>query len=620
MNELPKIHKTYLFSDIEGSTRLALKLGEGYALVLNRYRNIFQSAIGGFQGRVVDTAGDGFFAVFENMEGALAFAATLQRAYSAVSWVSGITLRVRIGLHFGEAIISGNGFIGLEVHRASRVCNAAHGGQVLLSRAAADVVMGKPLKGLSIQPLGTFLLKDFEEPEPLFQLVIQGLPGDFPPPRTEAAPSPTIAVLPFLNLSGDPGQDFLCEGIAEEIIITLGKIPDLRVVPRSASFAIKNKKDWSLAETARHLNASYLLEGTVKRYAQQLRIHAELIDAEKGVNLWSGRFDRGIADIFAIQDEIAQNISSTLKIKLGALQVRHISDVQTRNVNAYDHYIRGRRHYNQFSLKGVKTACTMYEKAVQQDENYALAYCGLSEVYAYLYMYESPSPDNLFKARSYSARAMQIDPLLARAYVSRGVALSLEYNMEDSEALFEQAIALDPQLFEAWYWYGRICFVQGKLEKAAHLFETANRVQPEDFQSALLAAQVYADLGLAGKAREAWERAVQIASHYLELNPDDPRAYYSGANGLMALGETAQSLEWLQKALALDPNDGMLLYNAGCIYAMAGLKDRAFNALTRSVDAGLNQVAWFANDSNLDTLRDDPRFMELMDKMQAPGR
>ena len=614
MNELPKIHKTYLFSDIEGSTRLALKLGEGYAAVLTRYRNIFQSAIGGFQGRVVDTAGDGFFAVFDNMEGGAAFAATLQRAYSVESWASGIVLRVRVGLHTGEAIASGNGVIGLEVHRASRVCNAAHGGQVLLSKAAAEELEGKPLRGFSIRPLGPFLLKDFEEPEPLFQLVIQGLPGEFPSPRT-AAPIPTIAVLPFQNLSGDERQDFLCEGIAEELIISLGKIPDLRVVPRAASFALKGKSEWSLAETAQHLNASFLLEGSVRKYGQQLRIHSELIDAVKGVNLWSGRFDRSISDIFAVQDEIAHNITGALKIKLGAMQVRNISDMQTRNVNAYNFYIQGRRYYNQFSLKGVKSACRMYEQAVALDENYALAYCGLADVFAYLYMYESPCAENLQKARLYSAKAIQLDPLLARAYVAQGISLSLEKNMEQSEASFEQAISLDPQLFEAWYWYGRICFVQGKLDKAAHLFETANRVQPEDFQSALLAAQVYADLGIASKAREAWERSVKIAERYLEINPQDSRAYYSGANGLMALGEREKSLEWLQKALELDPDDGMLLYNAGCVYAMAGLKDKAFDALNQSVDAGLNQIAWFQNDSNLDALRDDPRFKALLSRM-----
>jgi adenylate cyclase len=614
MNELPKANKTYLFSDIEGSTRLALKLGEGYAHVLNRYRNIFQSAIGSFQGRVVDTAGDGFFAVFESVEGAVAFAATLQRAYSAEGWASGVGIRVRLGIHTGEAIAAGNGYIGLEVHRASRVCNAAHGGQVLLSGAAVQKMHRKLPKGLEIHALGSFLLKDFEEPEPLFQLIIPGLSAEFPPPRT-TIPMHTIAVMPFRNLTDDPEQDFLCEGIAEEIIISLGKIPDLKVVARVSSFAFKNKGELGILETARQLKASVLLEGSVRKIGKQLRINAELIDAEKGINLWSGRFDRSIEDIFAVQDEIAHNITSALKVKLGSRQMRNISTIQTRNVNAYNYYIRGRRFYNQFSLQGVQLARQMYEKAINEDEQYALAYCGLSDVYAYLYLYEQANEENLFRAQHYSSRALEIDPLLARAHVSKGVALSLENQMDESEAAFERAISLDPQLFEAWYWYARICFVQGKLEKAAHLFETANRVHPEDFQSALLAGQVYSDLGLAQKAKEARQRGVKLAAHYIALNPEDTRAYYLGANGLMAIGETDKSLEWLQKALSLDPEDGMLLYNAGCIYAMANLKDQAFVALEHAVKAGLKQKGWFENDSNLDSLRDDSRFAKLLGMM-----
>lgn len=614
MNELPKEIKTYLFSDIEGSTRLALKLGEGYAHVLNRYRTIFYSAIGSFQGKVVDTAGDGFFAVFDQVSNAIAFAAMLQRAYSAEAWASGVAIKVRLGIHTGEAIATGNGYIGLEVHRASRVCNAAHGGQVLLSGAAVHQAKNKLGRGLEIRPLGSFILKDFEEPEPLFQLIIHGLEVEFPPPRT-SVPMHTIAVLPFRNLSGDPEQDFLCEGIAEEIIISLGKIPDLKVVSRVSSFAFKGKADADLLETARQLNASVLLEGSVRKMGKQLRIHAELIDPEKGINLWSGRFDRSIEDIFAVQDEIAQNITGALKVKLGSRQMRNISTIQTRNVNAYNFYIRGRRYYNQFSLHGVKLAQQMYEKAIAEDENYALAHCGLSDVFAYLYLYELSSEENLFRAHHYSTRAIEIDPLLARAHVSKGVALSLEHHMEESESAFERAISLDPQLFEAWYWYARICFVQGKLEKAAHLFETANRVQPEDFQSALLAGQVYADLGLAMKAREARERGVHLAERHIELNPEDARAYYLGANGLMALGETEKSLDWLHRALELDPNDGMLLYNAGCIYALAGLKEEALNALERAVQGGLKQKGWFENDSNLDGIREDPRFDKLLEKM-----
>jgi tetratricopeptide (TPR) repeat protein len=200
--------------------------------------------------------------------------------------------------------------------------------------------------------------------------------------------------------------------------------------------------------------------------------------------------------------------------------------------------------------------------------------------------------------------------------VSRGVALSLEHRYADSEAAFERAIALDPQLFDAWYWYARVAILQGNLEKAAQLFEAANRVQPEDFQSILLSGQVYEDLGLPQKAAEARNKGIALAEHYLELNPGDPRAYYLAANGLMALGQTAKSLSFLQHALILDPDDAILLYNAGCVYALAGLRDQAIDALERSVESGLKQRAWFENDGNLDFLREDPRFIALLNKLE----
>ncbi|MBV6426417.1 MAG: hypothetical protein KIPDCIKN_00929 [Haliscomenobacter sp.] len=613
MNELPKEKKTFLFSDIEGSTRLAQRLGEGYAFVLDRYRAIFSSALGAFHGKVVDTAGDGFFAVFDHPSSATAFATTLQRAFSAESWVRGIRLKVRIGIHSGEAVAAASGFIGLEVHRASRVCNAAHGGQVLLSEAAVQQLKNQLPKGIDLRFLGAFMLKDFDQAERIYQLLIPGLPSDFPPPRT-TLPIHTIAVMPFRNLSSDPEQVYFCEGIAEEIIISLGKVPDLQVVARASSFALR-EKNLDIPEAGRQLNATVILEGAVRKIGKQLRITAELIDTQSGINLWSGRFDRQIEDIFAVQDEIAQSITAALRVKLGSLQMRNISMVQTTNVNAYDYYIRGRRLLSQFSKQSVLYAQQMFEKAVSEDDNYALAYSGLADCYAYLYLYDMSTQQNLQLAQQLSLRAIEIDPLLARGHVSRGVAFSLENKYEDSEAAFERAISLDPQLFDAWYWYARVCFVQGKLEKAAHLFETANRVQPEDFQSALLAGQVYADLGLTQKAVEARKRGVAIAEHYLSLNPGDARGYYLGANGLMALGETDKSLQWLQRALTLDPDDAMLLYNAGCIFALAGDLEKAFSTLERAVGAGLKQKGWFENDSNLDSLRSDPRFHALLEKM-----
>lgn len=610
MNALVRIRKTFLFSDIEGSTRLAQLLGEGYAFVLERYRNIFQSAIGRYQGKIIDTAGDGFFSVFDTPEQASEFAMVILRAYSAESWVRGVRIKVRIGIHTGDAVASAEGYIGQEIHRASRICNAAHGGQVILSGAAQRAVSDGLPKGLHTVFLGEFMLKDFDYPEPLYQLMIPGLESNFPPPRT-STPLRTIAVLPFRNLSGDAEQDYLCDGIAEELIISLGKIPELQVVSRASSFALKGK-DLSVRDTGRKLNASVLLDGSVRQIADKFRITAELIDTEQGINLWSGRFDFKLDDLFAVQDEIARNITAALRVKLGAMQRRDIRTVQTRNIYAYDYYLRGRRFFNQFTRQGVLLSMDMFKKAVEEDPSYALAYAGLADGYAYLFSFYAATPEHLRLAKENSHRAVELDPLLARGYVSVGVALSLEARYPESESAFEQAISLDPQLFDAWYWYARVSFLQGKLEKAASLFESANRVQPEDFQSMLLCGQVHERLGHHQQAAEARNRGITLAEHYLELNPEDPRAYYLAANGLMALGQTTKSLQFLQHALGLNPDDAILLYNAGCIYALAGLREPALQALEDAIHAGLRQRAWFENDGNLDFLRGDPRFEALL--------
>ena len=613
MSDLPKFKKTFLFSDIEGSTRLAQKLGESYAIVLDRYRAIIHSAIAGYQGKVIDTAGDGFFAVFDEAASAIQFAVAAQRAFTAESWARGIKLKVRMGIHSGEAIATPTGYIGLEVHRASRVCNSAHGGQVLLSAATAQKVQKHLPRGVDIRELGEFMLKDFDIAETLYQLIIPGAPSEFPPPRTSLL-THTIAVLPFRNLSGDPEQDYFCEGMSEEIIIALGKIPDLQVVARSASFAF-NGKSLDLHEIGQQLQATAILEGAVRKHGRQLRVTAELVDVETNINLWSGRFDRQVEDVFSVQDEIAQNIASALRVKLVSRQTRGIQNVQTNNIDAYDYYLRGRRFHAQFSRQGVEFAKQMFEKAIEEDNSYALAYCGLADCYAYLFMYVHSSGANLQAAQQLSLRAIELDPLLAEAHVSRGVALSLEGHFQESETAFERAIALDPQLFDAWYWYARVTFIQGKLEKAAHLFENANLVQPEDYQSALLAGQVYADLGLEARSHEARERGVSIAEHHLELNPGDTRALYLGANGLVALGQVEKGLSWLQRALALDPDDSMLLYNATCIYALTGQKENALDTLWRAIANGLTQRGWLENDSNLDSLRDEPRFKQLLDSI-----
>ncbi|MFB3133410.1 MAG: tetratricopeptide repeat protein [Rhodothermales bacterium] len=442
----------------------------------------------------------------------------------------------------------------------------------------------------------------------------ENLSGAAATQRARALPTPRIAVLPFSNVSADPEQDYFCEGLAAEILIGLARIPGLHLAARSSVFALK-REQLDLREVGRRLKVTTVLEGAVLLSEDRLRITVTLVDAATGKGLWSGRFDRALEEVFSVLDEITAGVAGAFEVETVSDHVRKIQSIHTSDVEAYDFYLRGRRLYYQYSRQGVEAALQMFRKAIDIDERYALAYCGIADCYSYLYTYLASSDENMEEADAASRRALELDPLLAEAHASRGVAQSLKCCFEEAEAAFEQAIELDPQLFEARYFYARACFAQGKLEQAARLFDEAHRVRPEDYQSLLITGQIYDALQLPERAAEVRRRGVAIAEQHLKLDPDDTRALYMVANGLVALGETEQGLEWLQRALSLDPDDAMLLYNAGCTYALAHQSDEALMYLEGSVAAGVTQKEWYENDSNLDSVRAHPRFKALLDTM-----
>lgn len=614
MKKSQKNKKTFFFSDIEGSTRLAQQLGESYASVLERHRTVIRMAHNKFNGKEIDTSGDGFFIVFNQPQQAVAAAATIQKDFASKNWAREVGLKVRIGIHHGHALATNSGFTGLEVHRASRICNIGHGGQVLISKKVHDRVKGDLPPGVSLEEVGKVQLKDFEKTDHLYQLVISGIENDFPPLRLGTTKA-NVAVMPFVNLSDDPGQDYFCEGISEEIILALDNTAGLSVVSRSSSFALKGKR-LDVREKGRLLGASAVLEGTVRKKDRQLRISVELVNAETGTNIWSGRFDRQLKDVFELQDEIAQNIVSALEIKLVPEREHDIQKRQTSNVEAYDFYLKGRHSYYQFSRSSVKQALKMFQKAIEIDEEYALAYAGLADCYSYLYMYDQNSEDNLKEAILASLQAMELAPQMAEAHASRGVALTIKKQYKKAAAAFEKAIELNPSLFEAWYHYARACFSQGKMDKAARLFDEASRYRPDDYQSVLLASQAYENLGITVLAAKARQTGVSIVEKQLQHNPTDIRALYLGASALIANGETGKGLDWLRRALALEPDDPMLLYNAACITAMLNKEQEALHYLEQCFAAGFKQRGWYENDGNLNSIRDHPRFKELLDKME----
>jgi len=424
----------------------------------------------------------------------------------------------------------------------------------------------------------------------------------------------SIAVLPFTDLSAAKDQEYFCDGIAEEIINCLTRIKGLRVSSRTSSFAHKRKHE-DIRAIGRKLCVSAVLEGSVRKEGNQLRISVQLINVEDGCHLWSERYDRELKHVFAIQDEIARTIAATLKITLTAKESADIGKAPTTDLQAYDYYLRGRQFYYQYRRKGIEFALLMFSRAIEHDPEFVRAYAGMADCYSFLYLNAGSNDQHREQADAMSRKALELDFDSPESHAARGVACSLSKNYAEAEKEFETAIQLGPNLFEAHYFYGRTCFAQGNLEKTIQLYEKSMEINPQDYQVPLLIAQIYSDLGDEEKAEICRRRGIQAAEAKLKLNPDDTRALYMGANGLVAIGEYEQGLEWAKQALAIDPDEPMVLYNVACIQSLAHQYDDALDTIERAVKSGLTNKGWLEHDSNLDPLRRYPRFKRLIKQL-----
>jgi len=421
----------------------------------------------------------------------------------------------------------------------------------------------------------------------------------------------SIAVLPFADLSTDKNQRYLCDGLAAELIVALSPVEGLRVAPRSSSFRFRAIDEPQ--EAGRQLGVSAVLVGSVGKTDDRLRVSARLTSTEGGVELWSDTFDRPMEDVFAIQHEIAERITHALELRLEEQHLEALRRPPTSDVQAYEYYLKGRERFFEYHRRGVEAALQLFNMALMLDPDYARAYAGVAECCSFLFMYANGDEADLEQADLASRRSLELAPDLAEAYAARGLVLSMKHEYEASEEAFETAIRLDPKLFEAYYFYARNRFAQGDLESAAKLFGHASRIDPDDYQAPLLLAQIYDDLERSEEAAAIRRRGVQAAERRLDHNPEETRALYMGANALVCLGHSERGLRWVERALELEPDEPMLLYNAGCVYSLAGKLDRALECIEKSVSSGLAYIEWLRQDSNLDPLRDDPRFQALLE-------
>src|SRR5687767_7480558 len=424
----------------------------------------------------------------------------------------------------------------------------------------------------------------------------------------------SIAVLPFTNTSADPENEYFTDGMAEEIINALSKIKSLGVASRTSTFALKGTTE-DIRAIGKRLEVSAVLEGSVRRMGNKIRLTAQLINVNNGLQLWSDRYDRELEDVFAIQDEIAQNIVKALRVVISEDEKRAIEKVPTENVEAYDYYLRGSKFFHQNRRSSLEFARKMFTRAIEVDPNYARAYAGIADCCSILYMYFDARESNLKQADKASQTALDLDPDLAEAHSARGLSYSLSKRYELAQKEFEIAMKLDPKLYEAPYFYGRACLAQGHASEAAPLFELAAKLRPEDYHATTFLASAYTAQGRIGEASKASHRAVKAIEKWLDLNPDDARALNIGATIWSNLGETEKALDWAKRSLDIDPEDPQLLYNVACVYAIEGRKDDALQCLEQAIDKGYGHREWIEHESDLNSLRTDRCVQALLERV-----
>ncbi len=428
------------------------------------------------------------------------------------------------------------------------------------------------------------------------------------PPKARAG-QPAVAVLPFLDLRKETGDAPLAEGMAEELIQALNQVEGLWAISRTTSFPYGGSS-LPPSEVGRRLQADAVLAGSLMEREGRLVLQAALIEVATDRQIWTLTQAFDPQDLFPVLEDTARGAAAALRLPASFRPRRPVAP------DAYGCYLRGRQYYYRFNRRGMGFAAEMFRHALDLDPGYASAWAGLANTAAYAYIYIERNEPQRELAESCSLKALELDPDLAEAHAARGVALSAAGRAEDAEEAFETALRLDPNLYEAAYFYARHCLAAGKLERAAEYFEWAAALRPEDFQAILLVAQVYHSLGVEDEAERARRKGLALVRTRLEREPDDIRARYLGANALVALGDREQGLAWARMARSLDPEDPMLLYNLGCIHALAQDPEEALDCLERAVAAGLTQKAWFLHDGDLDAVRAHPRFQRLMEGLK----
>ena len=575
-------------------------------------RAIFDPRVAAHGGRIFKLMGDGTLVEFASVVSAVQCAQEIQVATDAEPDVpGGERIRYRIGINLGEVIVEGDDIYGDGVNVAARLQALAAPGGVALSRNVREQVAGKIR--VEFDDLGEHSVKNIERPVHVFALRGAAATSPSAAPTTRN-PGPYICVLPFANMSGDPEQEYFSDGITEDIITDLSKVSALSVVSRNTAFTFKSKH-MDIAQVARQLKVSHVVEGSVRKSGNRVRITAQLIEGSSDSHLWAERYDRDLNDIFALQDEISEAIVDALKLKLLPAEKKAIEHRSTTDPEAYKLYLMARKYNTTGNSRHRPISIRLCQRAVEIDPTYARAWALLAICKSNNVLLARGTGD---RGSSAAERALSLEPNLAEAHAARGRILADDGHFE--EALPEHAIALrlDPDNYEVNVAAAR-CFIALKRhEDAIQCLERAARSIGTDFWSLGMSIQCYGAIGDLAGAKSAARRTLERVEKVIVIEPDHGVALGFGVVALATLGEIERAMEWTARALLLDPENINLRYNIACSMVGLGEMDKAIELLKPAFESAKAQsIRWFETDSSLDKIREDPRYKALVEQANA---